>query len=517
MQSGRQQIQRAAWKAAVLLFAGFFGNTLAASPLEDMQGLHKFAVQAAILAQIGQRSSAAAAFAKYDEGWSNIEDGVRAASFASYKDIEAAMGEVKFALAAQPYDPAAAVRALRMLMAADERFLALSPNSEYARAQQDRREALSMPEPGKPEQTPAQENQKPDQAKMQSLIDALDQVDRGADARDPGAVIAGLKQFQSLWPESEGVIAAKSKNAYADIERELGRAISTANSGRLGDVKLSTAVMRQSILPFAMQSVKYTMFDAAGILLREGMEALLVVVALFALVRKSDPNPSHGRWIWAGALAGIAASIAAAFAATAFFERMAAGTSREMIEGVTGLIAAVMLVYVGYWLHRKSSLSAWQGYLRDTVEQAVSANKMTALAVLAFLAVFREGAETVLFYIGMAPSISSSDLFLGLGAASAILAVLAFIMLALGLRIPLRPFFLAASILVYYMGFRFLGSGVHALQTAGVIGITPLSFVPAFETAGLYPTLETFVPQMILVTGMVLFWLILNSRRSEVV
>ena len=191
------------------------------------------------------------------------------------------------------------------------------------------------------------------------------------------------------------------------------------------------------------------------------MEALLVVVALLAFLKKSD-NADKSRWIWIGAAAGIVASVVAAFVLQAVFSKISAGSSRELIEGFVGLFAAAMLFYVSYWLHSKSSLGAWQGYIREQMNSALATNSVLSLAFLAFLAVFREGAETVLFYIGIAPSISTTDLVTGFGLGTVILIVVAALMLGLGLKIPLKPFFLVTSLLIYYLGFKFIGSGIHS-------------------------------------------------------
>jgi high-affinity iron transporter len=140
---------------------------------------------------------------------------------------------------------------------------------------------------------------------------------------------------------------------------------------------------------------------------------------------------------------------------------------------------------------------------------------MAGLAALAFLAVFREGAETAVFYIGMAPSIERSALLSGLAAGILLLAVVAVLMLVGGAKLPLRPFFRVAGFLVYYLGFKFVGTGIHALQVAGVLPITPVPGVPAIAWLGIYPTWETLLPQLLLLAGAAgaLTYLRLQDRR----
>ncbi len=145
---------------------------------------------------------------------------------------------------------------------------------------------------------------------------------------------------------------------------------------------------------------------------------------------------------------------------------------------------------------------------------------MAGLALLAFLAVFREGAETTVFYLGMAPAIAPRDLLLGIGVGIAILIVAAVLMLALGVKLPVRPFFRVAGLLVYYLGFKFVGAGLHSLQVAGVIPGTPiagLSSNPIFEFFGIYPTWQTLLPQLALLLGALAVWVLLrvSERRAS--
>jgi len=230
-------------------------------------------------------------------------------------------------------------------------------------------------------------------------------------------------------------------------------------------------------------------------------------VALCAFLVKSN-NGDKSRWIWIGAGAGILASVITALVIHLVFANIAVGSNRELLEGLTGLVAAAMLFYVSYWLHSKSSMGAWQVYIKEKTTTALAQNSVFSLALLAFLAVFREGAETVLFYIGIAPSISTADLLGGLGLGSLILVVVAVLMLGLGLRIPLQPFFLFTSLLIYYLGFKFVGSGIHALQVAGLLPADTASFLPSVDALGLYPTWETTLVQLaifVIAIGVVLY------------
>src|SRR5205807_8487610 len=139
-------------------------------------------------------------------------------------------------------------------------------------------------------------------------------------------------------------------------------------------------------------------------------------------------------WIWGGAVAGVALSIVLAVVIQQIFARAGAGLGSELVEGFVGLVAAAMLFYVSYWLHSKSQMGAWQAYIRARSTTALAGGSMLSLAVISFLAVFREGAETTVFYLGIAPSIAPADLWLGLGLGVLTLVLIGAAVMAIGLR-----------------------------------------------------------------------------------
>jgi len=354
------------------------------------------------------------------------------------------------------------------------------------------------------------DNASPDRANISidSLLERLKRAETAIATNDLVTAKTEMKASQSDWLAVEGVVAAKSREAYISVENNMAKAYGflASNPAKVTEAKAAIAALTETLQPYAGGKLRYTMFDSALILLREGMEALLVLVALLAFLNKSG-NGDKSRWLWVGTGAGILASIATALIIRSVFSDLtAAGVNRELLEGGTGLFAAVMLFYVSYWLHSKSSMGAWQGYIRGQVTTALAQNSLFSLGFLAFLAVFREGGETALFYIGIAPSISSADLIGGLVVALVLLAIAAFLMLRVGLTIPLKPFFLVTSLLIYYLGFKFVGAGIHSLQVAKLLPASPANFLPSLEGVGLYPTWETTLPQLVilLVAGVII-------------
>lgn len=239
-----------------------------------------------------------------------------------------------------------------------------------------------------------------------------------------------------------------------------------------------------------------TFLQSLLIILREGFEAILVVGAVVAFLIKTG-NRERLRSIWTGIALGLAASVAMAVILQTFFSRLPA--SREIIEGVTMLIAVGVLFSVSYWLISKIEAAKWQKFIREKVNTALDHGGGKALALVAFLAVFREGAETALFYQAL---FSEGDvaiqLFLGMFAGFAILAVVFTLFYRFGVKIPMRPFFAITSLLLYYMAFVFLGKGIRELQEGNAVPITVLTGFPSVPSMGIFPSMETLVAQGIL-------------------
>jgi high-affinity iron transporter len=237
--------------------------------------------------------------------------------------------------------------------------------------------------------------------------------------------------------------------------------------------------------------------SAFFILLREGLEAVLVVAAIIALLVRAgrrDALPAvHGGWIAALAL-GALTWVLASYVVTI------SGATREVTEGVTALAAAAILLYVGFWMHDKSHAQRWQGYVKDRLSGALSRGTTWGLAGVSFLAVYREVLETVLFYQALwlqtAPG-SEHAVFAGLGAAAVSLAILSWLIVRGGLRLPLGLFFGASSIVLAALAVVLAGKGIAALQEAAVLAHHPIT-APRVPLIGLYPDLLRLMLQLVL-------------------
>jgi high-affinity iron transporter len=233
------------------------------------------------------------------------------------------------------------------------------------------------------------------------------------------------------------------------------------------------------------------------IILREGFEAILVIAAIVAYLLRSGLG-HNTRVVYASALAALAASVLAALVMQYLFS--ISGANQEIIEGAAMLMATVVLFFVSNWMFAKAEAQAWKHYIENKVASAVKTGSAFALGAAAFLAVFREGAETILFYQAMLADVDEyvNMIWLGITVGAVGLAVIFMIVRYGSLRLPIRPFFIGTSILMYLMAIAFAGGGIKELQEADMIGVTPLAWMGTIDMLGIYPTLETVSPQIIL-------------------
>ena len=259
-----------------------------------------------------------------------------------------------------------------------------------------------------------------------------------------------------------------------------------------------------------------TFLGAFGIIVREGLEAILVIAAIIAYLTKSG-NGKSLKNVYIGALAGIAASFIAAFV-LAWAKRtfVSAGMAQEIIEGVTALIAVCVLFYVSNWMISKAEAASWSRYIDGKVQSSVEQGSSFALAFTAFLSVFREGAEVVLFYQPMLSEGNPGMVWAGFGAGCVLLVFIYLAITRLSIRLPIKVFFTVTSILMAVMCVSFLGSGIKELAEGTVFDLTlRVPGVPendVIQIFGIYPWLETLLPQLILAIILLVTFLIAHYR-----
>ncbi len=259
-----------------------------------------------------------------------------------------------------------------------------------------------------------------------------------------------------------------------------------------------------------------TFLGAFGIIVREGLEAILVIAAIIAYLTKSG-NRKSVKNVYIGGIAGIVASfIAAAVLAWAKSAFVGAGLAQEVIEGVTALIAVCVLFYVSNWMISKAEAASWSRYIDGKVQSSVEQGSSFALAFTAFLSVFREGAEVVLFYQPMLSEGNPGMVWAGFGVGCVLLVFVYLAITKLSIKLPIKVFFTATSILMAVMCVSFLGSGIKELAEGNVFDLTlRVPGVPendVIQIFGIYPWLETLLPQLILAIVLLVTFLIAHYR-----
>lgn len=350
---------------------------------------------------------------------------------------------------------------------------------------------------------------------LTDLANVLGKVERQISQGDYKSASNQLNETLTIWPMVEGDVQTRDPKLYSDIETELPTAISILNSKQVNAQKASNLVKEiNARLAPLLSKANYSFWDAALILLREGLEGLLIVATLIAFLKKMGQSAQQ-KWIWAGVVAGILASAVLAIIINIVFSQIVAASSREYIEGLTGVVAVVMMLTVGAWLHNKSSIVQWNKYLNQQMQQAIAKGSLLSFTVISFLSVFREGAETIIFYTGITPYISLAQLVSGILLAIVILVVVGFVIIKYSVKIPIHLFFQGATILIYFLAFKILGISIHALQISQVLPTTTVERLPFIDWLGLYPTSETTITQLFLLAVIVLLTFLFKRNASK--
>ena len=313
-----------------------------------------------------------------------------------------------------------------------------------------------------------------------------------------------------------------SYDSIGDLDAEgVGTLIATITdyAGSLGNAESSGESAGGS-----GKSAGWTTFAACfAIIVREGVEAILVVGAIIAYLVKTG-NKDKLRPVYAGSLLAIIASFLLAWLLS-LIKSANDIIPQEVVEGVTALIAVVVLFYVSNWMVSKSESAVWGKYIEGKVSSSVQAGSAFALGFTAFLAVFREGAEVILFYQQYLGDGYGSYVWGGFAAGCVVLAVVYLLIRYLSVKLPLKPFFLATSILMAVMAISFLGNGINELIEGNVITESLIlkefleSFIPTgsevLTVLGIFPTIETLLPQIILLIITIVTFVIQMKRNKR--
>lgn len=266
----------------------------------------------------------------------------------------------------------------------------------------------------------------------------------------------------------------------------------------------------------AQSAVVATFISCFVLVLREGLEAILVIAAIIAYLVKTGKK-KYIMSVYVGALGGILVSILLAFLFGAVAGAQS-GIAQEVFEGIGMFVAVIVLFYVSNWMLSKSETEAWERYIHKKVEASVSTGNKWVLIFAAFIAVAREGAELILFFQGVPIHGTSgrNAMILAIVLSAVVLIAVFLVFRFLTVRLPLKPFFLVTSILMYAMCFSFTGKGVSELQAAGVVNKTVIPWM-GFEMdfLGIYATYESLIPQIIVLAVIIIMSVVYAKKNKQ--
>lgn len=303
------------------------------------------------------------------------------------------------------------------------------------------------------------------------------------------AYLEGFELVEAALDNVDAPLRTETERAMMALRAAIGQGQSTeAVSARVDQVK-ALLERADEALSGGDLSATAAFVSSLLILLREGLEAILVLAAIIAFVLKTGRRDALP-WIHAGWIGAVV--LGAGTWALARHVIHISGANRELTEGITALLAAAMLLYVGWWLHRRSSAQAWNTFIREQIDAALSKRTLWAMAGISFLAVYRELFEVILFYETLwaqAGEGGHSAVLWGIAVAAVLLVLAGAALLRYSVRLPLGPFFAFTSALLALMAVVFIGNGVAALQEAGVIDATVVRFV-SLPLLGVHPSAE---------------------------
>ncbi|MEA1673747.1 FTR1 family protein [Nitrospirillum sp. BR 11163] len=324
------------------------------------------------------------------------------------------------------------------------------------------------------------------------------------DAKAAGdlALAAYLDGFEPVEP----ILKARDGGLMTRVESAMGAFRGVISQGRPADEVRAQAQAITGLLTEAEHALSpaaasdaSTFVGAFTILLREGLEALLIVVAMIAFLRKAG-RADVLRHVHLGWTTALAAGLATWAAATYLVS--ISGASRELTEGLGSVFAALVLLSVGVWMHGKSQAGAWQLYIKEKLSHALSRQSAWFLFLLTFVVVYREVFETILFYMALWAEGAHMAVLAGAGAAVLLLAAIAWGLLRYSRRLPIGAFFAWSSGLMAVLAVVLAGKGVKALQEAGWLDVIPLVHVPSVEIVGLFPTAQTVAAQAVMAAAL---------------
>ncbi|MDR1430138.1 MAG: FTR1 family iron permease [Spirochaetaceae bacterium] len=375
---------------------------------------------------------------------------------------------------------------------------------------------------GKEEPVASERNWTGTAAEMSGILDEAYSLFRSGDAQGAkDKVDVAYYQYYEKLGFEKVVMTRISGERASRVEYQFSTAKKAITRGDDAETRESLGALAEYLKADAAQLDSKTenawgvFLGSLLIILREGFEAIIIVGAIIAYLIKSGNNDKV-KAVYLGSVIALGFSVVMAWVFN-ILTGNASGQNQELIEGFTMLLAVGVLFYVSNWMVSKAEAEAWSGYIENKVKSSLARGSVFSLSFAAFLAVFREGAETILFYQALLAGNKTyiNMIWIGLGIGAVLLVIIYLAIRFLSVKIPLKPFFLGTSILLFIMSISFTGSGIKELQEGNLVSVTMLPFNFTVDILGIYPTLETLIPQIILLVITVITFVVQMRRNSR--
>lgn len=335
-----------------------------------------------------------------------------------------------------------------------------------------------------------------------------------------GALNAALKAYLDGVEPIEAQVQASDNALFGRLEADMMKVRSLIEqdaSLEALEIAVITATETINEAEALLSSSERGLFDTAlltaGILIREGLEAFFVILAILGVLRKVN-IPQATRWIHLGWIAAIVVGMISWFFTDSLMQWSAA--ERELMEGLIGIFAVGILLYLGYWLHGKTEAGKWKAFVEERILTLVNRNNLIGLSAFSFIVVFREAFESVLFISSLSAGgegDSKIGILIGFIGSALLLFFIAVAMLRWFKKLPIKQVFQFSTIMVLTLAVILMGQGIHALQEGGYIGINSFPINLRIPILGIYPTIESILSQVGIVLLIIGLWK-LNERKT---
>jgi len=328
------------------------------------------------------------------------------------------------------------------------------------------------------------------------------------------AYLEGIEPVENRINASDNKLVGELEKSMMGIRTAIGDKVTLDELRSLTDIAGENIDRAEEVIGGQKSSIGFTAFMSASILLREGLEAFLIIIAIIGILRSVQADNAV-RWVHSGWISAVLVGVASWF----FTDQLInwGARNRELMEGLIALFAVTVLLYIGFWMHRKTEISRWKTFVEDKVKGLVKRNNLIGLAVFSFLVVFREAFESVIFLSSWSLESGKENqagVWSGVAIAATLLVIISWALLRFFNKIPLRQFFLYFSIVVVFMAIILAGEGIHALQESGYSTVTSMPLNARFGMLGIYPTWETVAGQLLTLALAVILWRA-NSMKKK--